>query len=154
MAKDLKIDIDGARLNVRVGAIIRHGEDIIVEISKVGRNSVIPGGRIQINEKSSLALKRELKEELHFDIDASKAKLLKVFENFFTYDDKDFHEIYFLYEYILSEEEFEKLNLTINYDNSTTYFKYISKFELEKYNLLPLELYEFIEGGEENGNCY
>lgn len=145
MASDIKIDIDDVRLNVRVGAIIRHNDEIIIEISKVGRNSVIPGGRIQINEKSSNALKRELIEEIGFNADEKRLNLIKVFENFFDYDGKDFHEIYFLYEYILSEEEFLKLKLETNHDNKTTYFKFISKNDLSKYNLLPLELYEIIQ---------
>lgn len=146
MASDLKIDIDGARLNVRVGVIVRHGDDVVIEISNVGRNSVIPGGRIKINEKSSSALIREIKEEMNFELKEEKLKMLKVFENFFNYDNKDFHEIYFLYEYVLDENEFEIMNkLNTNFDNSTTYFKFISKFNLSKYNLLPLELHEIIK---------
>lgn len=145
MASDLKIDIDGVRLNIRAGVIIRHNHDIIVEISKVGRNSVIPGGRLKINEKSSAGLIREIKEEMNFKLDENKLKMVKVFENFFNYEGKDFHEIYFLYEYCLSEEETKMLKLDTNKDNETTYFKLISKNELEKYNLLPLELHEIIK---------
>ena len=145
MAKDLKIDIDGIRLNVRVGVIMRHADDVVIEISTVGRNSVIPGGRIQINEKSTKSLVRELKEEMNFDADERKFNMVKVFENFFNYDGKDFHEIYFLYEYVLSEEEFKNLKLTKNDDNDTTYFTMVSKFDMAKYNVLPIDLYELIE---------
>ena len=70
MKSDLKIDIDGVRLNVRVGAIFRHNDDVIIEISKVGLNSVVPGGRIKINEKSTLALKRE--------VNADKMKYIEI----------------------------------------------------------------------------
>ena len=145
MASDIKIDIDGVRLNVRAGVIIRYKEDVIIEISRVGRNSVIPGGRIHINEKSSTALTREIKEEMGFEIDETKLKLLKVFENFFNYDNKDFHEIYFLYEYIMDDQEFKNLKIEDNKDNDTTYFAFVSKNELEKYNLLPLELHGIIK---------
>ena len=145
MKSDLKIDIDGVRLNVRVGAIFRHKDEIIIEISKIGLNSVIPGGRIKINEKSSLALKREVKEEMNFELNTDKLKLIKVFENFFNYGGKDTHEIYFLYEYNLSEEEVESLNLLQNYDNETTYFSFVNKNDLEKYNLLPLDLHSIIK---------
>lgn len=142
MAKDLKIDIDGVRLNIRVGAVIRYKNQIVIEISRVGCNSVVPGGRIRINEKSSDALAREIKEEMDFDIDTRKLKMIKVFENFFTFDEKDCHEIYFLYEYILTDEEFKILKLEDNKDNKTTYFSLVNKDELAKYNVLPLELHD------------
>lgn len=145
MASDLKIDIDGVRLNVRVGAIMRYNDDVIVEVSTVGRNSVIPGGRIKINEKSTRSLVRELKEEMNFDVDESRLTQKSVFENFFTYEQKDFHELYFVYEYQLNDDEYKVLsNLSTNKDNSTTYFKFVSKNELEKYNVLPVELYDLI----------
>ena len=145
MASDLKLDIDGIRLNVRVGAIIRYKEDVVIEISKLGLNSVVPGGRIKINEKSTMALKRELKEELDFEIDENKLTLKKVFENFFNFNGNSVHEIYFLYEYNLSDDEFKGLKLESNKDNETTYFKLVNKFEIDKYNLLPLELHDIIQ---------
>lgn len=145
MASDLKIDIDGVRLNIRVGVIMRYKDDVIIEISTVGRNSVVPGGRIHINEKSSVALAREIKEEMNFEIDISKLKMIKVFENFFNYDGKDCHEIYFLYEYIISDDEFGVLKLEDNKDNDTTFFSLVNKNDLNKYNLLPLELHDIIK---------
>ena len=146
MASDLKVDIDGSRLNVRVGAIIRHNNQVIIEISDIGRNSVVPGGRIHINEHSCDALVRELEEEMNYTFDKNKFKQTKVFENFFEYDGKKFHEIYFLYEYVLSETEYQDIkNTKANKDNSTTHFEFVSKFDMLKYNVLPLELHPLIE---------
>ena len=140
---DLKIEIDGSRLNVRVGAILRYQNNIVIEVAQ-GRNSVIPGGRIKINEHSSDALIREIKEEMNFNLNKNKLTLLKSFENFFVMD-IPYHEIYFLYEYNLSKEEFEKISkIGTNQDNNTTQFIFIQKTELEKYNVLPKELYKFI----------
>lgn len=144
MASDLKIDIDGVRLNVRVGAIMRHGDDVVIEISKIGLNSVVPGGRIQINEKSTSALVRELKEEMGITFDEEKMTLVKVFENFYTMGGKPSHEIYFLYEYILTDEELAKINFDRNEDNETTYFALVPKTDMAKYNVLPLTLYPLI----------
>lgn len=146
MLSDLKTDIDGIRLNIRVGAVMRYNDEIVMEISKIGANSTIPGGRIKINEKSVDALKREAFEEMGLDIDIKRAKQLTVFENFFKIDEKPFHEIYFLYEYLLNEEEVNYIStLTGNKDNETTFFKLVNKFELEKYNLLPLSLHPIIQ---------
>ena len=144
MASDLKIDIDGVRLNVRVGAIMRHGDNVVIEISKIGLNSVVPGGRIQINEKSTSALVRELQEEMGITFAEEKMTLVKVFENFYTMSGKPSHEIYFLYEYVLSDEELAQINMDINEDNETTYFALVPKTEMEKYNVLPLDLHPLI----------
>lgn len=142
MVSDLKMDIDGIRLNVRVGAILRHGNKVVIEISKLGKNSVIPGGRIKIGEKSSLALIREIEEEMGFKLKEESLTLIKTLENFFNFEGQNVHEIYFLYEYSLSKKEIEKINkLEINKDNSTTYFKFVNKNDISNYNLLPLEIY-------------
>lgn len=146
MASDLKIDIDGIRLNVRAGIIMRYNDLFVAEISQVGANSTIPGGRVKIGETSLQAITREAKEEMNFNLDTKKARFLKVLENFFNIDGKDFHEIYFLYEYILDEKEFIEIqNVGDNKDNDTTYFTLISKFETEKYNVLPITLCREIE---------
>jgi len=146
MLSDLKIDIDGIRLNIRVGVIMKNGDDVVIEVSNIGANSVIPGGRIKINESSINALKREVLEEMDFNIDIARAKQIKTFENFFTMDNKKVHEIYFLYEYNLNKEELNHINsLVNNKDNDTTYFKLVNKFDIKNYNLLPLDLYPFIQ---------
>ena len=147
MASDLKIEIDGIRLNVRVGAIMRYGEEVVLEISTVGANSTIPGGRIRINEPSQDALVREMQEEMGFTINKNRLKQIKVFENFFNYDELQVHEMYFLYEYILNDDEYNYIkNLGANKDNNTTYFAFVPKYDLEKYNLLPLTLHPIIKG--------
>jgi len=141
MAKDLKVDIDNIRLNIRAGIIMRHNDEVLIEISTIGANSTVPGGRVKTLETSLEAIKRESKEEMNFLLDTNKAKLLNVLENFFNIDGKDFHEIYFLYEYILNESEYEELkNVGDNKDNDSTYFKFINKLETQKYNVLPLAL--------------
>ena len=89
---------------------------------------------------------RELEEEMNYTFDKTKFVQAKVFENFFEYDGKKFHEIYFLYEYVLSETEYENIKITgTNKDNSTTHFEFVSKFDMKKYNVLPLELHPIIE---------
>ena len=144
MASDLKIDIDGVRLNVRVGAIMRHGDNVVIEISKIGLNSVVPGGRIQINEKSTSALVRELQEEMGITFAEEKMTLVKEFENFYTMGGKPSHEIYFLYEYVLSDDELAQINFDTNEDNENTYFALVPKTDMAKYNVLPLTLYPLI----------
>ena len=77
MASDLSIFVDETKLNIRVGVIIRHANEFIIEVSKIGENSVIPGGRIKIGESSIDALVRETREEMGFEIKKEKAKFLR-----------------------------------------------------------------------------
>ena len=53
------------------------------------------GGGIEFGETSEEALVREFKEEINADIKVGQ--LLKVFENIFTYEGVNMHEIIFLY---------------------------------------------------------
>ena len=71
MKKDLSIMVDDVKLNIRVGIIFKYQDKVLIELSNTS-NSVIPGGRIKINEKSSDAIKREIKEEMDFDLDSKK----------------------------------------------------------------------------------
>ena len=145
MGKDLKVDIGEVRLNVRCGLIMRHGDDVVIEISKIGRNSVIPGGRIQTLESSRDAIIREIKEEMGLCLEKIKIRPVTVLENFFEDGGKGFHEIYFLYEYILSPKEAEAINaIGTNMDNRETYFKLVDAKRVEEYNLLPKALYEYV----------
>jgi len=56
----------------------------------------LPGGRVDFLEPAQEALKREIREELDADIQASR--LIWVVESFFNLNEKDWHEIglYFL----------------------------------------------------------
>lgn len=107
-------------------------DKILVEISKIGRNSVIPGGKTKINERTNLTIKREILEEMNFDITVDKLNFKKVIENFFEFDTIKVHELYFLYEYMLADTEYSFLrNIKDNKDNSTTYFEFISINKLD-----------------------
>ena len=55
-----------------------------------------PGGRIEFGERSDLALRREMREELGAEIDG--LILLGVLENLFTFDGARGHEIVFVYD--------------------------------------------------------
>lgn len=145
MGKDLKVDIGDVRLNVRCGLIMRYGDEVVLEISKVGKNSVIPGGRIQTLESSRKAILREIKEEMGLELEEWRIRQLTVLENFFEEGGKGFHEIYFLYEYILSPKMAETISkIGTNMDNRETYFKLVDAKMVEEYNLLPKALYEYV----------
>jgi ADP-ribose pyrophosphatase YjhB (NUDIX family) len=51
----------------------------------------LPGGRVEINEPSDIALKREMREEIASDV--TVGRLVWVIENFFQPDETAYHEI-------------------------------------------------------------
>lgn len=55
----------------------------------------IPGGRAEMGEASSKTLVREMREEL--GVEARVDRLLWVVENFFHYEERDWHELGFYY---------------------------------------------------------
>ena len=143
---DISIVINDIKLNVRVGVIFKYNNEVFIELSKIGSNSVIPGGRIKIGEKSIDAIKREIKEELNFDIDVNKLTFVKVIENFFMLDTNKFHELFFVYKYNVSEKEYEVLsNIKNNQDNINSYFEFVNLNNLGNINLLPVEIIELIK---------
>ena len=145
MNKDLSFKIDDVKFRVRSGVIIKYENMVLIEFSKKGENSVIPGGRVKIGEKTNLTIKREVKEEMGLDIEIQKLQIKKVFENFFEYNLEKVHEIYFVYEYILSKNEFLNFNkIKDNKDNNTTFFEFINKKDLKDVNLLPTVLLEIM----------
>ena len=61
---DIAINVNGYLVNLRVGAIVSRGDDVLVCRMKDKNWWFLPGGRIKTNESSLTALQRELAEEI------------------------------------------------------------------------------------------
>ena len=59
------------------------------------------GGGIEFGERSDLAVRRELREEIGAELDA--LSLLTIFENLFEFEGEAWHEIVFVYEATLAD---------------------------------------------------
>lgn len=145
--KDLSLMIDDVKLNIRVGAILEYNDKILVEKNKTVDFGVITGGRIRTLENGKEALIREIKEELNVDLSKEEFKLISLIENFFNFNNKTYHELYFVYKVKLSdnygiEDGFE------NADNNDSNFYWYTKEEFAKQNILPAILKEIIYNEE------
>ena len=96
----------GGRLNIRVAAIIRDQDKILVSKWPDGTISLV-GGRVAYGETTQAAISREVTEETGLAV--KSAQLHAIIENFFTHRDHFFHE--FLYVYDVETSSFE-LNQT------------------------------------------
>lgn len=146
MKSDIAIKIDDIYLNIRVGIIFKYHDNVLIEIRKDRTgNSVIPGGRVKIDELRVGALKREIKEEMGITLVDEKIKYKDTIEKFFSFDDKKFHEIFFVYEYEMDDDFYQELlKVKENQDKHITDYIFISYDEFDKVNLLPMKIRELI----------
>ena len=82
-----------------VGALIVNGEDemLLVRSYKWGAKYTVPGGHIELGERSEAAVKREIKEEVGLDVEP--VKLLLVQEAIYPADYIK-HEHYIFLDYL------------------------------------------------------
>ena len=139
--------IDDVKLNIRVGAILEYNNKVLVEKNKSVDFCVIPGGRIRTLENGKEALIREISEELKVDLSKETFKLISLIENFFEFDNKTYHEIYFVYKTSLSKE-YGIIDGYENADNNDSNFYWYTKEEFKQQNILPAELKEIIYNKE------
>lgn len=145
--QDLSIMIDDIKLNIRVGVIIEYNNKILVEKNKSVDFGVIPGGRIRTLESGQEALIREINEELEIDLSKEKFKLISLIENYFEFNNKTYHEIYFVYKTMLSKD-YGIVNGYENADNNDSRFYWYTKEEFKQQNILPANLKEIIYNEE------
>ena len=145
--KDLSLMIGNVKLNIRVGAILEYNGKILVEKNKTVDFGVIPGGRIRTMECGKEALIREIKEELQIDLSKENFELISLLENYFEFDNKTYHEIYFVYKAVLSND-YGVNNGYENIDNNDSNFYWYTKEEFENQNILPAILKEIIYNKE------
>lgn len=147
MNKDLSVMIDDVKLNIRVGAIIKYQNKILVEKNKNVDFYVVPGGRLKTLEDSKTALLRELKEELGINFSNEDFKVKSYIENFFTFDNNKYHELYLLYEVTL-ENDYNLQDGMPNLDNINTNYYLFSHEEFKQHKILPEKLKEIIDNNE------
>ena len=149
MNKDLSVMIDDVKLNIRVGAIIKYQDKILVEKNKNVDFYVVPGGRVKTLENSKDTLLRELNEELGIDFSNEEFKLKSFIENFFTFDNNKYHELYLLYEVTL-QKDYNLHDGMQNLDNINTNYYLFNYEEFKQHKILPDKLKEIIENNDFN----
>ncbi|MFR9294885.1 MAG: NUDIX hydrolase, partial [Turicibacter sanguinis] len=90
---DVTFQTDVGRFNYRVAGVLIHENRLLVMTDERSPYYYLPGGRVSMNEESTMAIKREIKEELDVEVEATQ--LLWIVENFFVeqQSQEQFHEI-------------------------------------------------------------
>lgn len=92
----IRFDQGNQRFNFRIVGVAMHEGSVFLHQGEGEDFWTFPGGRAELGETAEETLRREMREELGAEIEVGR--LLWLVENFFTYDNFDYHEIalYFL----------------------------------------------------------
>jgi ADP-ribose pyrophosphatase YjhB (NUDIX family) len=129
---DLTVDVNGYRVNLRVGAVVTRGDEILLCRIRDEDWWFLPGGRIKTNESSLAALKRELSEEIGNDFRVIRPLVCS--ENFFDMDGRAFHEICIFYEVEWTGGQFLRQQKS---GEEVEVFQWISRHDLLDVDLKP-----------------
>jgi len=136
---DIVVDLNGYRVNLRVGAVVSRDDEILICRMQDQDWWFLPGGRIKTNESSLSAIKREISEEIGNDFRVIRPIVCA--ENFFNLDDLAFHEVCFFYEVewigsqILQQQES---------GNGSEVFEWMSRQDVFNVDLYPSFIKEHI----------
>ena len=133
---------DNYRFNARSSAIILNADKSKILLFKVedGRNYfLLPGGRIEFYEDSFTAIKREVMEELGYDIDFT---LCSIQENFVIKENIKIMQYNFrykgIYKGIINNDRL------VCKDNNNQYFYWIDIDNLSNYKVYPVSTIKLI----------
>ena len=88
---DITVNVNGYCVSLRVGAIVTHGDEVLLCRMSDQDWWFLPGGRIKTNESSLMALTRELCEELGHRFRVVRPVVCS--ENFSALAGLSFHEV-------------------------------------------------------------
>lgn len=93
---DIRIDSNEGKFKFRVCGILEHNNKYLTVKINYNKFYCLPGGHVELDEDTDMAVKREMQEELGYPIKVKK--LIAINQNFFkTEEGKPFHEIGFYY---------------------------------------------------------
>jgi ADP-ribose pyrophosphatase YjhB (NUDIX family) len=125
---------------LRAVAVIIHNGMVLLQCSEGNGFYALPGGHVEWGEPSDQTIVREMLEEM--DTEAHVGRLLWVIENFYTDENKKYHEIGMYYEVkLINENEAMKKSEFYGCNNDTgLFFKWFDINELIKIRLYPVFL--------------
>ena len=139
---DIDITKNNKRFNTRASAIIYNKDKTKILLFKIkGRDFyMLPGGRINYFEDSLSAIKREINEELGFNLDF---KFCSVQEVFLRKDDKQIMQYCFCYKGVYEKDIKEEIINSL--DEKNQYFCWSDIDKLNDYNIVPKSNLELID---------
>ena len=143
--KDLTIDIEDFKLNVRAAGVLIHNNKLLVHKNINSDHYAIVGGRVEIGESSEETIKREVQEELGKDIEIIEC--IGTIENFFESKDSKYHEILFVHKIEFENDEDKTIEYTLDNKEGKDYLHYewLELDKLDNYNLVPSVIKQIVK---------
>lgn len=137
---DIKFEVDNYKFNVRSSTIIKDKDNKKVILSNMRGITdheafILPGGRPNLLEDTEQAIKREIEEELHVDLDF---KLISVEENFV--ESNKFHMLEFVY-----YAEIESFDCVKVLDDGWDKFKIVAVKDIDNVDVRPKTIKNLIK---------
>lgn len=141
---DVSFIMSDYKFNYRVATIIRNDYKILLHKNKNDIFYAIPGGRVKIGEDSIKTLKREFLEEIGAKIKVDR--MIGVVENFFTYNNKEYHELMLIYESSFEKDEgfYDKKIVKGIENDGKIEFVWKSIAEIKELDLRPKKLKDLL----------
>ncbi|MBN3553688.1 NUDIX hydrolase [Fictibacillus nanhaiensis] len=143
---DAVFHVEHQVFNYRVAAVMIKEGRVLMHRAKAETNWSLPGGRVKLGEDAQTSLKREMKEEL--DVNVTVDGFLWTVENFFTYAEKEIHEVGLYFKITENKalplhngEEFTVL------EADRLVFKWVPLEKLNEYVLYPQVVKEKLKKG-------
>jgi ADP-ribose pyrophosphatase YjhB (NUDIX family) len=139
---DIRIIVDGVKLNVRSGIIIIKDNKILLHKNDNKDNYVLPGGGVHFLESSEEAIIREIKEEIGLDIKVDGC--ISTIENMFEHDGIKFHEIYFIYKGSFIED-IDTSKIMENIEGKPIKYGFVDLDKIDDYYILPVVIKDILK---------
>jgi 8-oxo-dGTP pyrophosphatase MutT (NUDIX family) len=137
---DATFYMETAVFNYRVAAIMIVDNHVLIHKQVKDEHWALPGGRVELLEDSQTSIVREVKEELGIDVKVDR--LLWFTENFFDYNNKNYHEIGLYYSVSPTDGIFSMQNEAFfGEEGDRLIYQWVPISELENIMLYP----EFIK---------
>ncbi len=141
--RDIKFKEGKDLFNYRVAAVIKFGDNFLFQKMPGDNHFTLVGGRVRFMETTKEAIRREILEEINYDIVNDDYEVLEIAENFFDYKDDDnvIHKvqtILFIYKIILKKDSVINQDKSfVMSDKSDTTLHWISKNVARDSIILP-----------------
>lgn len=138
--RDLTLQTDFGKFNARIGVLAFQDGKILMQKHVKNNYYFTPGGRIAFGDDTLTTAKRELEEELHLQLDSFE--LAAFIENFFSYDNEDYHEMAIYYRTELPEGFVPP---TEEVSGKPICFEWLPIQSLENFDIRPVVIKENID---------